>query len=162
NLLPAGLNHTGVAPFGSSARIRFDQSSCSSNKPKLPGLLFRNRICHREGRNMRVLMLILIVVAAMIVSAQSPPPSDVAGLKIIRVELQHRPVKGPTLRAVASTDPGSQSQARNDRGQDSNSDSRPALHRISQNAEIAPNTSKQDPLGNMASPTPVIFIASIV
>jgi hypothetical protein len=33
---------------------------------------------------------------------------------------------------------------------------------MSQNAEIAPKTSKADPLGNMPSNAPVVFIASIV
>ena len=107
-------------------------------------------------------ILIILGVTAM-AAAQSPTPTDVAGLKILKVELQHVPVKGPSLRAVAATDPGSQSQAKSNRGQDSNSDSLPALHRMDPNtAEVAPNSSKQDPLGNMSSPTPVIFVASIV
>ena len=106
--------------------------------------------------------LITFLGLAGSLSAQTSAPKDEAGLKIMRVELQRAIVKGPSLRAVASTDPSSQAQAKSDRVQDANSDSNPALHRMSQNAEIAPKTSKQDPLGNMSAPPPVIFVASVV
>jgi len=105
-------------------------------------------------------MMTAIAAAAITVSAQTATPADVAGLKIVRVELQRTAVKGPSLRAVAGTDPASQAQAKADRA--STSDNNPALHRLSQNAEIAPKTSTSDPLGNMSSPTPIIFVASVL
>jgi hypothetical protein len=113
---------------------------------------------------MKVLMFMFTILGltALTVSAQTAPSTDEAGLKIMRVGLQRTAAKGPSLRAVASTDPGSQSRAKTDRVQDGNSDSNPALHRLSQDAEIAPKTSKQDPLGNMSSPYPVIYVASVV
>ena len=113
---------------------------------------------------MRVLMFMVtfLGLAALAVSAQTAPSTDEAGLKIMRIGLQRTIVKGPSLRAVASTNPASQAQAKADRIQDGNSDSNPALHRMSQDAEIAPKTSKQDPLGNMSSPYPVVFVAAVV
>src|SRR2546421_8926158 len=105
-------------------------------------------------------MITAIAAAAITVSAQPAAANEVAGLKIVRVELQRTAVKGPSLRAVASTDPKSQTQAKADRA--STSDNNPALHRLSQNAEIAPKTSSSDPLGNMPSSNPIVFVASVL
>jgi len=33
---------------------------------------------------------------------------------------------------------------------------------MSQNAEIAPKTASSDPLGNMPSPNPIVFVASVL
>ena len=33
---------------------------------------------------------------------------------------------------------------------------------MSQNAEIAPKTSSSDPLGNMSSPNPIVFVAAVL
>jgi hypothetical protein len=108
-----------------------------------------------------VLMLFAIALPAIAVTAQTPNASEAAGLKIIRVELQHSVVKGPSLRAVPSTDPSSQAAAKADRS--STSDNNPALHRLSENAEIAPKTSTSDPLGaNTPAPNAVIFFASVL
>lgn len=101
-----------------------------------------------------------IAVIGIAASAQTPASTEVAGLKIVRVELQRAAVKGPSLRAVASTDPASQAQARADRA--ATSDNNPALHRLSQNAEIAPKTSSSDPLGQMPATSPVVFVASVL
>lgn len=110
---------------------------------------------------MKFLMLSMFFgLAVLTASGQTSTSSNEAGLKIMRVELQRTTAKSPTLRAVASTDPASQAQARADRA--ATSDNNPALHRMSQNAEVAPKTSKQDPLGNLPSPNPVIYVASIV
>jgi hypothetical protein len=106
--------------------------------------------------------VMLVVLAAFSVSGQTTTQAGDAGLKIVRVELQRTTLKSPSLRAVAGTDPATQKKAQTDRGQDGNSDNIPALHRMSQNAEIAPKTSKQDPLGNMPSSDPVIFVASVL
>lgn len=112
---------------------------------------------------MKALTSIISLAMAVGVSAQTAGPStEPAGIKIMRVELQRTRAKGPTMRAVPSTDPASQSQARTDRGQDSNSDRDPALHRMSQNAEVAPTTSRSGPFGNIPSSTPIVFVASIV
>jgi hypothetical protein len=114
-------------------------------------------------KSQRLIMLIVLGVIPLGASAQTTTQStEAAGLKIVKVELQHAVAKGPSLRAVQATDPGSQTQAKTARSQDANADSVPALHRMSQNAEIAPKTSKADPLGNMPSNAPVVFIASIV
>jgi hypothetical protein len=65
------------------------------------------------------------------------------------------------LRAIQSTDPGSQAAAKADRA--ATADNNPALHRLSQNAEIAPKTSASDPLGgNLPAPAPVIFTATVL
>src|SRR5205823_8603434 len=56
--------------------------------------------------------------------------------------------------------PASQAQAKADRA--ATSDNNPALHRLSQNAEIAPKTSKPDPLGNMSSAAPIVFVAAVL
>ncbi len=113
---------------------------------------------------MKVLIFVTVVVglAALSASAQSVAGPNDAGLKIVRVELQRTVLKGPTLRAVASTNPSAQAQAKADRTADANADSNPALHRMSQNAEIAPKTSKQEPLGNMPSANPIIFVATVL
>ena len=107
-----------------------------------------------------ILMITAITATVITASAQTTTANGVAGLKIVRVELQRTAVKGPSLRAVAGTDPTSQTQAKADRS--ANTDSTPALHRLSQNAEIAPRTSKADPLGNMPSPNPIVFVASVL
>lgn len=105
---------------------------------------------------------VIVGLSALTAGAQAVTTSDDAGLKIMRVELQRTVLKGPTLRAVASTNPEAQAQAKADRSADSNTDSTPALHRMSQNAEIAPKTSKQEPLGNMPSSDPIIFVAAVL
>jgi len=105
---------------------------------------------------------IIVGLAALTAAAQPVATPDDAGLKIIRVELQRTVLKGPTLRAVASTHPEAQAQAKADRTADGNADSNPALHRMSQNAEIAPKNSKQEPLGNMPSSDPIIFVATVL
>jgi hypothetical protein len=106
-------------------------------------------------------LLFAIALPAIVISAQTPKATETAGLKIIRVELQHSVVKGPSLRAVQSTDPASQSAAKADRT--STSDNNPALHRLSQNAEIAPKTSSSDPLGaNTPAPNAIMFTASVL
>ena len=105
----------------------------------------------------------LIVLAIGSVSGQvSNRDSDPADLEIVKVDLQHTVLRGPSLRAVTSTDPGSQTKARSDRVQDSNSDSLPAIQRMSRDAEIAPKTSKSDPVGNIPSKSPVVFVVSVV
>jgi len=88
---------------------------------------------------MKFLLIAVVMIGAVSASGQTGPSSESAGLKIVRVELQRTVVKAPSLRAVASTDPGSQAQAKADRN--ATADSNPALHRLSQNAEIAPKTS---------------------
>jgi hypothetical protein len=108
---------------------------------------------------MKIFAIVGILIAAISVSAQAPAPTE-AGLKIVRVELQRALVKAPSLRAVASTDPASQAQAKADRN--ATADSNPALHRLSQNAEIAPKTSSSDPLGNMPSSNPTVFVAAVL
>lgn len=108
------------------------------------------------------LAITLLGFAMLTAAAQETHPVSEAGLRIMRVELQRTVMKSPTLRAVASTDPASQRQAQADRSQDGNADRNPALHRMSQNAEIAPKTSKQEPFGNMPSSNPVIFVASVL
>jgi hypothetical protein len=107
-----------------------------------------------------VFMIMAMAAAAITASAQTVTSNDVAGLKIMRVELQRTAAKGPSLRAVAGTDPASQAQAKADRA--STSDNNPALHRMSQNAEIAPKTSSSDPLGNMPSSAPIVFVAAVL
>jgi hypothetical protein len=108
-----------------------------------------------------VLMLLAVALPVTFVSAQTPKASEAAGLKIIRVELQHSVVKGPSLRAVDNTDPASLAAARADRA--ATSDNNPALHRLSQNAEIAPKSSTSDPLGaNVPAPNAIIFTASVL
>jgi hypothetical protein len=116
----------------------------------------------REAKHMKLLLtLFAIVFATVVVSAQTPNATEVAGLKIMRVELQHSVVKGPELRAVQATDPASQANAKADRA--ASSDNNPALHRLSQNAEIAPKTSTSDPLGaNTPAPKSVIFTATVL
>ena len=104
-----------------------------------------------------LLMITIVIAAAIAVSPQTPSNP---GLKIMRVELQRTAAKGPSLRAVAGTDPASQAQAKADRA--ATSDNNPALHRMSQNAEIAPKTSSPDPLGNMPSSAPIVFVASVL
>jgi len=108
-----------------------------------------------------VTLLFAIIFSAIVVSAQTEKATEAAGLKIIRVELQHSVVKGPELRAVQATDPGSQAAAKADRT--STSDNNPALHRLSQNAEIAPKTTSSDPLGgSLPAPNAVIFTATVL
>ena len=103
----------------------------------------------------------LVIAALTIIAGYGQTGSSgEAGLKIIRVELQHTIARSPSLRAVAATDPNSQKQAVADRN--ANIDSDPALHRMSQNAEIAPKTSSQDPLGNMPVPDRVVFTATVL
>jgi len=104
-------------------------------------------------------LITAIAATAITVSDQTASSNNVAGLKIVRVELQRPAVKGPSLRAVADTDPASQAQAKVDRA--STSDNNPALHRLSQNAEIAPKTTSSDRLGNMPSPNTIVFVASV-
>ena len=111
----------------------------------------------------RFVLLVAMALGSLGVSAQTANPStEPAGLKIMRVELQRTGAKGPTMRAVPRTDPTSQQQARTDRIDDADSDRNPALHRLSRNAEVAPKTSRGDPLGNLPSNAPPIFVASIV
>jgi hypothetical protein len=106
-------------------------------------------------------MLFAIVFSALAVSAQTPNTTEAAGLKIIRVELQHAVVKGPSLRAVQATDPGSQVTAKADRN--ARVDDLPALERMGGNADIAPKTTKSDPLGaNTPAPNAVVFMASVL
>jgi hypothetical protein len=110
-----------------------------------------------------VALLVVLGLIPLAASTQTGTQStEPAGLKIIKVELQHTVARGPSVRAVAATDPDSQTQARAARGQDANTDSIPALHRMSQDAEVAPKASKSDQLGNLPSNAPLIFIASIV
>ena len=109
---------------------------------------------------MRILSIAVVLIAAISAFGQAPTSSEPAGLKIVRVELERTVVKAPSLRAVASTAPGSQAQAKADRN--ATSDNNPALHRMSQNAEIAPKTSSSDPLGNMPSTNPTVFIAAVL
>jgi len=122
-------------------------------------------------KTLAIVSMVGFVVGA---SAQTPDPSsDQAGLKIVRVELQRTRAKGPTMRAVPSTYPTDQAQARTDRMQDADPDRDPALHRLSQNAEVAPKTtqidsagnpraSRNDPAANLSSGTSIIFVASIL
>jgi hypothetical protein len=112
------------------------------------------------GAVMKILVIVVILAAAVSASAQIADSDQTAGLKIVRVELQRAVVKSPSLRAVAATDPSSQAQAKADRN--ASADSIPALHRLSQNAEIAPKTSSSEPLGNMPSSNPVVFVASVL
>ena len=111
-----------------------------------------------------LLTLFTIVLATVVVSAQTEKAdkaTEAAGLKIVRVELQHSVVKGPELRAVQATDPASQASAKADRA--ATSDNNPALHRLSQNAEIAPKTSTSDTLGaNTPAPKTIIFTATVL
>ena len=106
---------------------------------------------------MKQLLLMSIVAIALGGTSRVPaqtatPSSEPAGLKIMRVELQRTIIKGPSVRAIASTYPTDQAQANTDRRQDSDSDSSPALHRMSQNAEVAPkNTSQIDSSGKPKS-----------
>jgi len=109
---------------------------------------------------MKSLLLGVLLIAATSAAGQTAISTEPAGLKIVRVELQRGVVKSPSLRAVAATDPGSQAQAKADRN--ASADSNPALHRLSQNADIAPKTSSSDPLGNMPSSNPSIFVASVL
>jgi hypothetical protein len=110
---------------------------------------------------MKVLIVIISIAAmAMGISAQTARSSaEPAGLKIVRVELQRIKAKGPTMRAVPSTDPTSQSQAKADRMRDV--DNNPALHRLSKDAEIAP-VSGSAPMGSSGTGTPTTFVASIL
>lgn len=106
-------------------------------------------------------MLFAIVLPAIAVSAQTPNTTDLAGLKIMRVELQHSVVKGPELRAVQATDKASQAEARADRN--SKVDDLPALERMGGNADIAPKTTKSDPLGGSTpAPNVIIFTATVL
>lgn len=111
-----------------------------------------------------VLMLLTIVSAAIGVSAQTDKAekaTEAAGLKIVRVELQHSVVKGPELRAVQATDRASQSAAAADRN--ARVDDHPALERMGPNADIAPKTTKSDPYGgSMPAPNSVIFTATVL
>ena len=109
---------------------------------------------------MKFCLIAIVLIGAVSASGQTTTTSAPAGLKIVRVELQRTVVKSPSLRAVASTDPGSQAQAKADRN--ASADSNPALHRMSQNAEIAPKTSSSDPLGNTPSSNPVVFVATVL
>ena len=104
--------------------------------------------------------------------ATAPAPEE-AGLKIVRVGLQRTVMNGPSTRAVAPTDPAYQKNAKTDRMQDSESDSAPALHRMSQNAEVAPKNVQVDSKGNprasrsdVTSSAPagsvIIYVASVV
>lgn len=94
-------------------------------------------------------ILAFTISMAISVSGQAPTPStEEAGLKIMRVDLQRTVVKGPTVRAVAPTDPAYQRNAKTDRMEDSDSDSAPALHRLGQNAEVAPKNVQVDANGN--------------
>jgi hypothetical protein len=131
-------------------------------KPPVSAIELTTTTPEHEAYHMKlVLMLFAIALPAIVVSAQTPKTTEAAGLKIIRVELQHSVVKGPSLRAVPSTDPSSQAAAKADRS--STSDNNPALHRLSENAEIAPKTSTSDPLGaNTPAPNAVIFFASVL
>jgi hypothetical protein len=118
----------------------------------------------KEDKMMKAVRLTIFLLAAVIgASAQTTAPAEEpAGLKILRVGLQRVVPRSPSLRAVPSTDPAALAQAKNDRTQDSNSDSSPALRRMSQNAEIAPKTSRPDPFGNMPAPISPVFVASMV
>jgi hypothetical protein len=108
-----------------------------------------------------VLLLFAIVLSPFVVSAQTEKTTETAGLKIIRVELQHSVVKGPELRAVQATDKASQSTAAADRN--SKVDDLPALERMGPNADIAPKTTKTDPLGgSMPAPNVIIFTATVL
>ena len=109
---------------------------------------------------MKFLLIAVVMIGAVSASGQTGPSSESAGLKIVRVELQRTVVKAPALRAVASTDPGSQAQAKADRN--ATADSNPALHRLSQNAEIAPKTSSSDPLGTTTTSNPIVFVATVL
>lgn len=128
---------------------------------------------------MKQLLLMSIVAIALggtiRVPAQTATPStEPAGLKIMRVELQRTIIKGPSVRAIASTYPTDQAQANTDRRQDSDSDSSPALHRMSQNAEVAPKNTSQidssgkpksarnDPAGSVPSGSSIVFVAAVV
>jgi hypothetical protein len=115
-----------------------------------------------EANHMKlVLLLFAIVFSAIVVSAQTPNATEAAGLKIIRVELQHSVVKGPELRAVQATDKASQSTAAADRN--AKVDDHPALDRMGGNADIAPKTTKSDPLGgSMPAPNAIIFTATVL
>jgi len=122
-----------------------------------------------------LLMCVLAIALGSRASAQTATPStEPAGLKIMRVVLQRTRIKGPTMRAVPSTYPTDQAQARTDRMQDSDSDRDPALHRMSQNAEVAPKNAPQidsagnvkpqrkDPAANLPAGSSLVFVASIV
>ena len=122
-----------------------------------------------------LMCVIAITLGTSRVSAQTATAStETAGLKIIRVELQHTIIKGPSVRAIASTYPTDQVQANTDRRQDSDSDRSPALHRMSQNAEVAPKNTTQidssgkpksarnDPAASVPSGASVVYVASIV
>jgi len=111
-----------------------------------------------------ILILFAIVSAAIAVSAQTEKAekaTEAAGLKIIRVELQHSVVKGPELRAVQATDKASQVTAAADRN--AKVDDHPALDRMGGNADIAPKTTKSDPLGgSMPAANAIIFTATVL
>lgn len=110
----------------------------------------------------QIFAVLLLGLAVLTVSAQTTRPANEAGLKIMRVELQRTVLKSPSLRAVASTDPASLKQAQAERTQDGNADRTPALHRMSQNAEIAPKNSEKQPLGNVVTGDPEIYVASLL
>ena len=128
---------------------------------------------------MKQLLLMSIVAIALGGTSRVPaqtatPSSEPAGLKIMRVELQRTIIKGPSVRAIASTYPTDQVQANTDRRQDSDSDRSPALHRMGQNAEVAPKNTSQidssgkpkstrnDPAASVPSGASVVYVASIV
>lgn len=124
-------------------------------------------------RRVFCILTFILTLTTIDICAQSPSSSDGAGLRIMRVDLQRTIVKGPSVRAVASTYPTDQAQANTDRRQDSDSDRDPALHRMSQNAEIAPKVtsidssgnpraSRNDPAGNVPAGYAPVFVASIV
>lgn len=122
----------------------------------------------------KALVIVCVVSFAAAASAQTTNPStERAGLKIMLVELQRTIVKAPAVRAVPATDPSAQSQARTDRMQDGDPDRAPALHRLSQNAEVAPKNaqydptgrplaSRYDPIGGVPPGASVVFVASVV
>jgi len=128
----------------------------------------------QEGSMKTFALLTFIFSVAISVSGQATaPPTEDAGLKIMRVGLQRTVVKGPAVKAVAPTDPSYQKNARTDRMQDSNADSAPALHRVSQNGEVAPKNVQVDANGNprasrsdITSSVPagssIVYVASVV
>jgi hypothetical protein len=124
-------------------------------------------------RKVLIGLMCAATASGIAVSAQTISSNDPAALKIVRIDLQRTAIKGPSVRAVASTYPTDQAQAASDRHQDSDSDRDPALHRMSQNAEVAPKTtsidssgnpraSRNDPAGNVPAGYSVVYIASIV
>src|ERR1700752_979094 len=122
---------------------------------------------------MKTLVFLVFAILTATASAQAPAKDEEAGLKIIRISLQRTAVKGPSTRAVAPTDPAFQKDSKKDRAADSDTDSAPALHRLSKDAELAtkntqiddkgnPRASRSDVVSSGSTNAAIVYFASVV